>query len=445
MRSRRTDTSSSLPEATNRFLRALGEWVGGCLDRYATAESLDGHDQLTYTTSWEPWILARDEGSALDFLIRRRDAVRDHFIRTGQWFHGYWRAQEVHHGTEHFQLFLGYLSRISPDDPATDEQLIDAAEHLGNWIPGIPEWFDWDTGLFHGLYFGTDGVIGPAGEHLNMPDHFRCVNICLIAHEMTGDQAYLDLARLHAGRWADAILSADTLPPLLGETGGVYSFEQREDAEKDYRTVVGQAGRFDLEINRAENLLASDAVSAFLKLNGSVGNGRFKAAAERILDVTLGALNDPDVGPAAHAIRRYRRSTGDGRYDDGVVRAVDRLDPYGFSELALEPEPEKSERAQGIGKRSDIPHWYEDGEPRQCNPVLLALAAEIQGDERLATRAVDLGRTYLALARQVYADGREHGCSARTVSAVARGHGRANNTGVVTGVLGPVIEAFALG
>ena len=77
MRSRRIQTSSSLVETTDRFLSELGEWVGACLDRYATAEPLDGHDQLTYTTGWEPWILA------LDFLTRCRDAVRDHFIRTG--------------------------------------------------------------------------------------------------------------------------------------------------------------------------------------------------------------------------------------------------------------------------------------------------------------------------------------------------------------------------
>ena len=130
MRSRRIDTSSSLPEATDRFLDELGEWGRVCLDRYATAGPLDGHDQLTYTTGWEPWILARDGDAALDFLIRCRNAVRDHFVRTGQWRHGPWRAQEVHHGTEHFQLFLGHLSRISPDDPATVEQLIDAAEQL---------------------------------------------------------------------------------------------------------------------------------------------------------------------------------------------------------------------------------------------------------------------------------------------------------------------------
>ena len=76
------------------------------------------------------------------------------------------------------------------------------------------------------------------------------------------------------------------------------------------------------------------------------------------------------------------------------------------------------------------------------NPITLAVAAEILGDDALAARALDLARAYFALARQALPDGRDHGCAARTVSAVARGHGRDNHAGVVTAVLGPLGEGF---
>ena len=46
--------------------------------------------------------------------------------------------QEAHHGTEHFELFLGMLYRLDPDDAATTAQLLDAAEHIVNSVPGIP-------------------------------------------------------------------------------------------------------------------------------------------------------------------------------------------------------------------------------------------------------------------------------------------------------------------
>jgi len=95
-----------------------------------------------------------------------------------------------------------------------------------------------------------------------------------------------------------------------------------------------------------------------------------------------------------------------------------------------------------LGKRKDVPLWREDGELRRHNPILLALAAEVAADEHLATRAIDLARAYFALARRCFPHGREHGCSARTVSAIARGHGRENNAGMVTAALEPVLTAL---
>ena len=80
--------------------------------------------------------------------------------------------------------------------------------------------------------------------------------------------------------------------------------------------------------------------------------------------------------------------------------------------------------------------------PPTPQPGPLALAAELRHDRALATRALDIGRSYLALARGDLPDGRDHGCAARTVSAVARGHGRENHAGVTTAVLGPLLAAF---
>jgi hypothetical protein len=82
-----------------------------------------------------------------------------------------------------------------------------------------------------------------------------------------------------------------------------------------------------------------------------------------------------------------------------------------------------------------MPNWYEDGAPRRHNPVTLAAAAAIAEREDWRTLALDLGYAYFELARRSYPDGRDHGCSSRSVSAVARGHGRDNNVGVLTGLL----------
>lgn len=58
-----------------------------CIREFASAPPTDGHDQATFTTAWEPYIRARGDPEAL--------------------------------------AFVGETAR----------QLVDAAEHLGDWVP----------------------------------------------------------------------------------------------------------------------------------------------------------------------------------------------------------------------------------------------------------------------------------------------------------------------
>jgi len=436
------DRSAGLAAACVRFLDELQAWADACIAELADAPALDGHDQGTFTVSWAPLLEARGHRPVLDFMKALRDKTKAHFDATGLWKHGYWRMADVHHGTEHFELFLGTLAPLDRSDGRTAAQVADAAEHMGNWVAEVPPWFDWGTALFRSTHLGADGAKGEAPAAMNLPPHLRCVNVCLLAHRLTGQDRYLALSRLHAGRWADAIASADGLPLALVAhqvPGG-----SEEETTGAYRRFVGQAPATRTQVDRAEALLASSGVETLLELGRLTGEERFRAAAAKIVDVLATQLDDPDAGPAAAAIRSWREGTGDHRYDPVVLEAAAKLEPFGFTELALEPVVERDGRPSGIGKRSDLPGWLEDGQPRRHNPILLGLAAELGRDERLATRAVDLGRAYFALARQAYPHGRRHGCSARTVSAVARGHGRNNNAGVVTAVLAPSLAAFGL-
>jgi hypothetical protein len=352
--------------------------------------------------------------------------------------------QEAHHGTEHAELFLGMLARLDPDDIATTDQLIDVAEHLGNWSSGAPPWFDWEHGLFRSTHFGTAGVRTEPGLELNVPDHLRCVSICLLAYQASGQARFLDLAAIHAGRWADAIVDAETLPVALAADGPRYAFSTDDLAR--YREVAGQAlPNPTSALDRAENLLASNAVGAFLSLWRLTGEARFRQATEVLLDLLLPELADPDGGVLTAAIRQYRQVTGGRRYDGAVVDVVGSLDPFGWDVLTLDPAQRLIKRPSGLGKRKDMLRWLEDGKPRRHSPPLLALAAEITDDEALAGRALNVGWAYLSLARAVLPDGRDHGCAARTVSAVARGHGRENHAGVVTAVLAPLQVRFSMG
>lgn len=436
------DPSTDPAHACARFWQDVQQWIHDCIARYTDAPATDVHDQGTYTTGWEPYIRLRGDDDALAFLHKLRDEIRDHFIDTDQWQHGYWRMQEAHHGTEHFELFLGMLLRLDPQDARTQTQILDAAEHLGNWVEAVPPWFDWESGLFRSSFFGTDGVQTEPGMALNMPDHFRCVNISLLAYDAAQQPRYLDLARTHAARWADAILADERLPIGLDASGPLRDFTP--ETERLYRSFVGQAGLLQTNLDRAENFLCSNATGALITLWQQTGEPRFRHAAERLLDILATQLTDPDAGAAAAAMRSYRRATGSTRYDEQVRAAVAGSHAHAVRSIGLDLSARFEQRPPGVGKRGDMPLWLEDGAPRRHNPITLALAAEIADDPALATAALDLARTYFALARRAFPDGRDHGCAARSVSAIARGHGRENHAGVLTAVLGPLAEQFAL-
>ncbi|MBN1249375.1 MAG: hypothetical protein JXC32_17070 [Anaerolineae bacterium] len=430
--------SADVEEARARLLERVKAWAYACVAKYGDAMPTDIHDQATYTTGWAPYLVDSGDAELLHFLKRLRDQIRDHFVATDQWHHGYWRAQEAHHGTEHFELFLGTLYRLDPADGETQRQLLDAAEHIGNWVDGIPSWFDPSTGLFRSMYLGTEIVRAQPGMDLNVPDHLRFVNLCLLAHEMRAERRYLAFADAYARQWAEVIADAPELPIGLTPAGPITAFDAT--TERAYRRFAGMTGHLDDNLDRAENLLASNGIGAMLTLWRRIGEPVSRRAVERLVAILVTQVADPDAGPAAAAVRAYRSATGDRRYDQAVLDAIDDAaavrDPQLIRQIGIEPNVRRPERPHGIGKRADMPNWFEDGAPRRHNPITLAIAAEIRGDTALTTCALDLARTYLEVAMATLPDGRHHGCAANTVSAVARGHGRDNGAGVITGVLG---------
>ena len=292
MHSRRVEPSHDLDHACQRFVDDLRRWAYAAINRYADEPPTDVHDQGTYTTGWEPLLRANADERIVPFLQQTRDRIRDHFTQTRQWRHGYWRMQEAHHGTEHYELFLGALQRVVPQDRETARQLDDAAEHMGNWSSGAPDWFDWDRRRFHSLFFGGDGLRVEPGMALNPPDHLRCVNICLLAasnpQTATVKSRYIELAAAYAGEWADAILAGDALPIALTADGALYQFSEEDNAL--YYSFMGEAPDLQSEVDRAENLLGSDAINTFLRLWRETGELRFRRAAERVLDPLVDAV-----------------------------------------------------------------------------------------------------------------------------------------------------------
>jgi hypothetical protein len=308
MHTRAIERSRDFDEAAARFLDALGDWARACMERYGDAPATDGHDQGTFVTGLEPHVRARPDEGVLPFLKTLRDRIRAHHEASDAWWHGYWRRQEAHHGTEHFEIFLGALARLDPHDSETIRQMEDAAEHAGNFADEVPAWFDWKRALFRSTYLGTEEVGRENEALLNVPDHFRLINIALLAHALTDHERYLRLARAAGAPWADAIEADPSAVPMgLDTEGALYSFEEQQERAYDF---VGAAPPLEENLGRAENILASDGHNTLLRLWAHTGEARFRGAAERILDRLTDQLHDPDAGDARAARPRPRRRPG---------------------------------------------------------------------------------------------------------------------------------------
>ena len=441
------EKSSTLEESARGFLNHLRNWVYVCIEKYEVARMIDDPDQSVFMTSWEPYLQATGDQRALDFLILQRDHIRGYFMETEQWNHGYWAYLESQVGIDHFLRFLGMLSRFAPRDPFTRGQILDAAEHLGNWVERVPAWFDWERGLFLSSILGTEEINQEEGARMNTPIHLRLANLALLAYRISNRHRYLDLAAACAKPWCESILRVVKLPIALlpDQDRGVLPVYALDSSQVDlYRAYLGDRME-DLEdpMARAERFLAADAINVFLRLWRYLGEDEFLLVAERLLDVLVGALEDPDAGAVADAVRSYWRTTGSSRYNASVLSAVQKMPAASIRELGLEDAgPRLKLRPPGIGKSVDMLAWRENGAPRLCSPALVALAAEMTEDSQLATAALDLGCAYFKIARHVLLDGRSKASSARTVGAVARGNGRENHAGVTTAVLKPVLESF---
>ena len=429
------EPSSSLQAAADSFIQAIGAWTKRVIAAYPEGFISDSHDGGTFMIPWAPYIKATGDERPLAFMQKYRDEAKRHFEETDQWLDGYWRRQEVHHGTEHFDLFLRELWYLQPDDCETVHQLEDAAEHAGNWKPGFPEWFDWESGLFRSLYLGTEFV----GEFSrNIPDSVRVARVSMLAYEMTGKERYLNLVCNHIETWVQSLIENEILPVGIDEEGGVFDLD--EDGQAFYNQYVGAAPPdFNEQLTRTENLIASEMPDLLLELWRKLGENRYKRAAEKIIDQAVAELNSPVAWQVQAAVRRYRKITGSTRYDK-PVRNVPQNNLRPIDQLNIVPEVESHQVTGPLGMRIDKPDWLDQNGNAAPSPLLWALQAVVTGDEQLMTQAVDLGLAYFRLAEKAYGDVTHHGCGSRSLAAVSRGHGRLNGAGVVTEVLSPAIE-----
>lgn len=474
----------------------MRRWIDRAVERQSTIPYRGGHDEGTFISSWFGFHQLFGAPNALEFARFLRDGFaewsREHMI------HGFYPVGEAHHQTEIFTFFLCRLWRVAPDD-LTAELIVDAAHHIGNWVEGFPEWYDWNEHRFLSWRIGTESIGGPKSRGYEVPDHFRLVQIALSAWEITGEQRYLDLCTAYSDRWAEAILEAPVAePPTVIRSAAAGADED------EVLYAIGAHHHGGSALERVEPHVPAGTVDVLLDLYTTTGGDQYAAAARRLCEALLPALSDPYSNPPGTLLSRYRAETGDTSLDDdavaqmqagieetlyglgGMLQLLERTKVSGYALVAgrlyasladnpfaadrLEEHAERYEElvgerpamgrrvetpamvietlnrkpVEGIGKRNDMVRWAWENELGALRPTsappppTLMLAWQVLGDETMAASALRGVADRIALASSALRDGRHHGCAGSTVGAVASGHGRDGGYGNVTGAFFPL-------
>jgi hypothetical protein len=402
-----------------------------------------GEDEANYALAWFPHYLATGDERILAHFGTLRDALADWVDRVC--VHGYEPEAESHHGTEPFLLFLPRYLGLRPDDASARTLLLDAAEHIGNWVAEVPPWYDEERGCFYGFYQGTRVVRRDAAQAYEVAEHFRFLHLALAAYRVGGGERYLDWALRYGRKRAQRLINAPTPLPLLWDLEG-RGLDAAEIDRRGLHDLMASSHHVPHDpLAGVENLLASGAVQALGDLYRLSGDDLFRSAARRIVEPLLDSVLDPYADPGAAAILHYRLAFQDTGFDARLRDILAAAPAAAPAELALVMPERARRREPGVGRRFDMVYWgewFDDGSVRPLRepcPAALTLAFHVTGNLDYARRALRGAAARLGIARRGLRSGREHADMGSAICAVAAGHGRNWGQGAVTGCYGPLL------
>ncbi len=264
-----------------KLQRTFLDWV----DEYARQESqrapdyaIDSHEAGGAWRIIFPHLRVRGDAGVLAHMAAVMDARR-RFAGLER-FHGFHDEAEVHHEIEtflYFQMPLWFLTA----NPVAAESIEDLAHHVGNWVAGVPAWYDWASRGFVSTWLGTRGVRSRPPYDYQEANHWRFVEAALAAHSRTHDARYQELATSYATRWCEHIERARAAGGPIGcqilPDGAVV-----EEAGK--AGVNTSEGKYQIFYYTAAVNTAYDVFCGLTDVFRLTGDGRCLAAAQALLD-----------------------------------------------------------------------------------------------------------------------------------------------------------------
>lgn len=387
-----SEASSGALIETYQHYRALREemdhWLAQSVSMDPSGRNGGGEDEANYALAWVPHYLVTGSETVKYHFEYLRDMLAGWVERECK--HGYEPRAEAHHGTEPFLLFLPRYLGLFPDDHKAQALLEDAAHHIGNWVEGVPNWFDYERNRFWGYQIGSEEVNSDPNQVVEIAEHFRFIHIALAAHRVLGDEKYLDWSVGYGTRRARMIVDVPEgpLPVAWGPDAQPVHHQQATNNQQAEHHVTGDP------LAGLECLLASGAIYALGDLYKETGDAVFRDAARRLVFPLIDQLRDPYCDPGAAAISYYRVAFADEIFDSAIRAVLDSFSREETGELAL-VFPERHKRSwPGVGKRADMAYWgvWDDANgsvsatQEPCSASLM-LAYQLTGEVNYARRA----------------------------------------------------------
>ena len=430
-------------EAYTTLRNEMGRWLKQSMLLDPPGPNDGGEDEANYALAWFPHYLITGDATVLQHFEALKAALLGWVKR--DCIHGYEPKAEAHHGPEPFLLFLPRYIGLVPEDPEATSLLTDAAEHIGNWVPEIPPWYDYDRDTFIGYNIGSRDVTNEEKDAYELAEHFRFIHIAIAAYRVTGEERYLAWALRYGRKRAERLVDAPDPMPMLWTLDGEGLDEAAVNEKNLHRLVASTHHIAGDPLVGIEVLLASGAIYALGDLYRLSGEKIFKTAAQRIVEPLVPSLDDPYNDPAAAALSYYRWTFEDTGFDEQIRAGLAELADDPPELLALIFPQEVRRREPGVGKRADMAYWGEWTDEGSVKPIqepstaTLTLAYQVTGEIAYAMRALRSAATRLNIARRVLRGGREHADMGGAVCSVAAGHGRNWGQGAVTACYGPLV------
>ncbi len=382
-----------------------------------------------------------------DYLVDPNESIKNFLFYMGKnlinWseknlHRGYFKMEDVHHGSE---LFLGFLPRyidLFPDNLKAKELIINVSKLIGNWDKETEDWYNYSLKNFNSWYFGSDGISNRDNYKFNTADHLRFVHIALLAWKITSDQKYLDWSINYSKQFAEKIIIANEVIPVAWNCEW-NEFFSKDMTNQEQKFLASNHHHFkDDPLSGIENLIASGFIFIFGELYNLTNDNVFLEASKKIIKNLITIMEQPYSDNVGTIISYYRTTFSDYSFDKLVLDSISNLKPYDDSEIILTFPQHQTIKRPGLGNRKDMIYWYyfnsfNPKEFKEPSTSYFSLLYNITGKIEYAERAFRTAAKKIKIASSILRLGYEHSDSGKHLSAIVSGHGRNWGIGAVTG------------